>query len=214
MPGPGDQPTKPADGRDRRDYVWWAAGLGLLALLGVFCLVAVVPVLQARRASRTLHASSTGPAAVGFEASQVLTERLISELGGRQRAAKSLTLYLRMPASWAPHRDSAVALLGSCGPHGVAEILRVLKTDDSLALRALGALGDAGRMPQPTPTQSPHSSPTCRQVILGSRPGPSAHCAASTAKSRGHHCLHKRWTASGCRSCGSTLPRLTGHYLC
>ena len=94
----------PAGDRSRRVYAWWGVGFAFLAALGLVCWLVVAPVLQAREAVRR-WAGGTGGSWVPVE---------IERLGGPDRAARSLSLYLRLPVRWAPMRGDAVVMLGAC----------------------------------------------------------------------------------------------------
>jgi HEAT repeat protein len=94
----------PAPDRSRRVYVWWGVGFAFLAALGSFCWLVVAPIFQAREAVRR-WAGGTGGSWIPVE---------IERLGGPDRAARSLSLYLRLPERWAPMRGDAVVMLGSC----------------------------------------------------------------------------------------------------
>jgi len=77
----------------------------------------------------------------------------IDDLGGSDDAAAKLGLYLRMPTSWAPHRQCAIDLLGHCGAAGVPRLARQIRDDDERlqnaawrALTSYAALGTLDRL--------------------------------------------------------------------
>lgn len=71
----------------------------------------------------------------------------LDRLGGPERAAPRLALYVRLPARLAPHRDVAAFLLGRCGPAAVPVLTELLaKGDPDLrdsAIESLGQIGEA-----------------------------------------------------------------------
>lgn len=75
----------------------------------------------------------------------MLPDDAIRRLGGRERAARRLSTYLRLPAWVAPCKRTAVSLLGYCGAPAVPALLRVLRREDPelhlaaiLGLRRIG----------------------------------------------------------------------------
>ncbi len=90
-----------ADG-SRRIYALWAAGLGLLAVLGLFCWLGLLPYLQVR-ALVEKHANDTFPE---------LSPREVEGLGGPRGAVAKIVLYLRLPARLADRKGVALDLLG------------------------------------------------------------------------------------------------------
>ncbi len=136
---PESTAARPADRRDRHVYVLWAAGLALLAALGLFCWLLMLPTLQARAAvDKLVHTPGDkfAPAAAA----------VIRELGGRAQARRKLSVYLRVPGRSEPDRRAVAYLLGLCDPSAVPDLIDLLRDRDStsrsLAADSLGWLGD------------------------------------------------------------------------
>jgi HEAT repeat protein len=77
----------------------------------------VVPVMQADAALKRKVPNS---------AKTNFVDETIRDLGGRDRAAAKLSLYLRAPEKVAQRKTTAIAILGYCGGAGVPALLRVL----------------------------------------------------------------------------------------
>jgi hypothetical protein len=131
-----DQPqTKP---RSRRLHVLWAIALTLLLGLGLFCWLVVVPVWRVRSALERISAEQEW--SFGQPQSWVSgnPSEEIDRLGGPQKAARAIGLYLRMPRSISSERWLAVYLLKHCGSAGAPELLRALN-EDEMVVRILAA---------------------------------------------------------------------------
>jgi HEAT repeat protein len=114
MPAPAPPPepdcsqeTTPVDKRSRKVYVLWGIALTFLGTVGLVCWLVVVPFLQTRAA---MERAAVVRKRCVFGAGDLRTT--LKELGGPERAAGKLTLYLRAPASLAPERALAVEALG------------------------------------------------------------------------------------------------------
>jgi HEAT repeat protein len=115
MPAVEPRPvSQPPDRRDRRVYVWWGAGLSLLALLAVFCWFLLRPYLEVRAAAKRVMAGATAP-----------TE--VQTLGGPEEAAAKCGFYLRLPVRIAPDVRGAELILDSCGCAAVPYLIAALK---------------------------------------------------------------------------------------
>lgn len=131
--------------RDRRVYVLWGAGFGLLSLLGLVCWGFVRPALNARHVVDGLmravsHLSeSVGPGEyvqaevpvlgdMNFERAEVRVA--VERLGGSSRAARALQLYLLLPERWAENRGTAIVLLSQCAKPGVTVLLGLAQSAD------------------------------------------------------------------------------------
>ncbi len=135
-PGAGDAP-RPA----WRSALLWVLGIVLPLGLVVFCAAAwswhrnteaVLEVCQNYRKAKT----------------GVLTEEeAIRRLGGPERAAARLGIYLRLPKRFAPRSGEAFTVLGNCGDAAVPQLAGFLKSGDAgLRNDAATALGwTAGR---------------------------------------------------------------------
>jgi hypothetical protein len=55
----------------------------------------------------------------------------VEELGGREEAARLLTLYFRLPDSLSRNKVVATQMLESCGGAGVPTLIRLTKHDDA-----------------------------------------------------------------------------------
>jgi hypothetical protein len=135
-----DNLVQESPGASRRVYIWWAVGLGLLLLLGLFCGIILKPVLEARAAVQRCHAdNSTG---IPYNVDK---KDEIKHLGGPRVAASKLRLYLKMPERWAPHRPAAAWLIGECGEQATCalpELLELLQVKNGASRRAAAwALG-------------------------------------------------------------------------
>jgi HEAT repeat protein len=105
------------------------AGIVVVASLGLW----VVKVVKIRIAvSRCRSDLSAVPGA-------------IEHLGGRAGAPGKLDLYLDLPSFAAPHRLTAVNMLGSCGREAVPQLIARLEDgDESVRLRVVGILAELG----------------------------------------------------------------------
>lgn len=135
MTDPTSQPPKPP--RTWRPMAAWTAalllGLGLLGGIGIL----LRTYLQTKSVLRSLSSH------------QILREEdaapVIEQLGGREKAAAKLSLYLRLPEWLAPDRSFAGELLGSCGESGVPALTRALDDKDWIIhWRAIWHLGRIG----------------------------------------------------------------------
>jgi len=102
--------------------------------------------LSTREVHEVLRDVDFGPAyTTNAGRTVVRPEDAVRQLGGGERAASRLALYLRLPKWAAPHKDIAVHLLGYCGKTAVPVLLRVLKHEDTgMHLAAAGALARIG----------------------------------------------------------------------
>jgi HEAT repeat protein len=109
MPDAVEQPAKPVERRDRRVYIWWTIGMGLLALVALACQFVLRPYLEVR---------DVPAAAESYAKRKKPLDVIHKEMGGEERAAYKLSRYCRMPARFAAHKPEAVELLGTCGELG------------------------------------------------------------------------------------------------
>jgi hypothetical protein len=137
-----DQPPQlatPVDKRARKVYILWGVSISTLVALALFCWLVVVPVWQVRRAAERCDNLEMFLQDVHLFPGEV-AERYQQEirlLGDSERAAEKLTLYLRFPERFAPHRPSVLNLLGECGvatPSVLAAVRQAAKSKD-LVLR-------------------------------------------------------------------------------
>ena len=91
--------------RSKRLYSYWSVALGLLLMLALVCWKIVVPVWQVRAALR-------GP---------TIPQELIKELGGPEKAAGKLALYLEAP-QWVQENEGTdrITVILACGQLGPA----------------------------------------------------------------------------------------------
>ncbi len=131
-PAPSPGPAK----RSKRLYVYWGVAFTLLAVTGAFCWFVIVPVLSAREAvDRVRDGRSWSQAA----------RREVQLLGGPREAARSLGLYVRMPAFVAPDPAVAANMLSLCGSEATAALISLIKHEDiKVQRRAVWALGQVG----------------------------------------------------------------------
>jgi HEAT repeat protein len=143
------QAAAPVDRRSRKVYILWGIALTLLLSAALFCWLVVVPVWQVRNVIRSYrHRISTlsgktlpNTLALNSQGNQEATES-VTQLGGPPAAIGKLRLYIKCPASLAPHRPTAVSMLGYCGKTAVPELLILLNHEDKeVRYEAAGALG-------------------------------------------------------------------------
>jgi HEAT repeat protein len=141
--------TKP---RTWRPMAAWTAGILLALALVWFVAMFVLPVWQTRsalsecaaklRTVRDLLGVPSGKPAVWDEA--------LERLGGRQRAARKLWLYIRMPEFAAPRQELAVTLLWWCGEDSLPALIWAtdhLRGDARVeAIMAISRLGSGGSL--------------------------------------------------------------------
>jgi hypothetical protein len=121
--------------RSRKLYVLWATALTLLLALGLVCWLVVVPVFRVRDTHEVI-------VKVDFPRIQppddvFSPQEAIEALGGRQRAATRLKMYLRCHHQLLPidpsdrqfYRVKAVRLLGWCNEHAADTLEGVLKDE-------------------------------------------------------------------------------------
>ena len=127
------QPADARRGSSRQFYILWGLVLGGIILVALFCAFFVGPVIQTRRVVARHEAGTIG------------AEEAVKALGGKERAAGRLTLYLRLPPQLFPHRREAVSLLTGCGRAALPGLILALESEDSYsrwevtwALRELG----------------------------------------------------------------------------
>ena len=167
--------------RTWRPMVAWTAGV--LALLGVVWFVTSICV-SLRRAH--YRAQTVATAEDGEEL--IDGEEAIRQLGGKERAAQYLALYLRWPDRLSPYRGqkerhNAMAILSRCGVAGVPPLIRILTEEDApvdrrypfwknhyFAALELGRIGPDAAAAVPVLTKA-----------LASDPNPSVRAAAAEA---------------------------------
>ncbi len=129
-------PTPPL--RTWRPMAAWTAAILLALSLAWFVGAVVVPVWQ----TKTIV---TAYATQGIDESTA-----VERLGGQERAARRLALYLRMPKSWrhkpiicvpTDEADEAAFLLFACGRPGALVVPRLLESRDAEILRAVSCWG-------------------------------------------------------------------------
>lgn len=73
---------------------------------------------------------------------------MIARLGGPQSAVSKLSLYLRLPARFAPHKGEACTLLAFCGDNASSVLVRELDNADvDVRYEAIIAVGLLGQLP-------------------------------------------------------------------
>jgi hypothetical protein len=93
----------------------------------------------------------------------------IKALGGKERAARSLALYYRLPARFAPYKETSIMLLAECGKNAMPALTAALSDRDPAtrlaAARALRMIGpDAHAAAEALRRAAGDSSPEVRQA--------------------------------------------------
>ena len=134
-----DNPAPQPPGDARRVYVWYGIAFGALAALALFCWLLLRPLLMARQVSKLQALVSSG----------LEEQDALQELGGRERAVRTLSLYMRLPNRIAPDKDTTALLLGHCGQEAVPALTAAL-TDPNVHVRlqALTSLARLGARPK------------------------------------------------------------------
>jgi HEAT repeat protein len=133
--------------RSRRLYVWWAVALALLGAAAFLSWLVVVPVWQVKReVDRTERITvSVWRGEAGAAAVPVPPPAWVERLGGRERAAGKISVYLRMPDRIARRKEVAISLLRCCGEPAVPQLIGLLGHRDPYvraeAARTLGTFG-------------------------------------------------------------------------
>jgi HEAT repeat protein len=125
-----EEPSSKGPGPGRRSIALWGTGM-LLALCLTWVVAAIV--VPAWQTVPVVERHSTIPYVNHFLG--------VHELGGAKAAAKKLTLYLRLPQGIAPHRPTALLMLGNCGKWAAPTAREYLgHPDPELRVAALSAL--------------------------------------------------------------------------
>jgi hypothetical protein len=125
--------------------VLWTAGI--LLVLGLVWLVAavVVPAYQAHEALSRAEIKSGLRTVGGVPYRQPMDEATMEALGGPERAAAKLDLYLRLPRVFTDRRGKAVRFLAGFGKPAIPGLTRALSDPDGnvrlFAAEGLGAMG-------------------------------------------------------------------------
>jgi HEAT repeats len=114
--------------RSRKVYVLWVTALVLLLSMSAFCWLVVAPYLQTRAAVQRCHA----------DPDRVRSE--IEKLGGPERAARRVSLYLRTPGFLAPNRLVALEILCECDEAAIPELVKLLGGDEEVHVRWMVAV--------------------------------------------------------------------------
>ena len=145
--GTGAATTKtaplPRPPRTWRPMALWSAGillaLGLAWLIGAV----VVPYLRVRVVVTSDEA--TLRQYLVWEKSQSYERRWLNSLGGPEKAADAIAVYVKFPDWIAPEKEVAIWLLGGCGRKAVPVLANLLRSDQpnyrKHAARALGRIG-------------------------------------------------------------------------
>jgi hypothetical protein len=119
--------------------VLWGAALTLLFTVGLVCWLVIVPVRQAGQVLREYRSDVDAWSRRKPPGPPPDVEVYFARLGNAGEATRALSLYLRMPQRWAPHRSEAVLLLGYCGTRGEALLMATLRADEDAWVRAQAA---------------------------------------------------------------------------
>ncbi len=89
----------------------------------------------------------------------------MERLGGKERAARKLSLYLRAPKFMTTRRGRAAACLGWCGPVAVPHLIRCLGDEhENVRWEAARALGDVGGAGAAAALEGASRNDPCRSV--------------------------------------------------
>jgi HEAT repeats/PBS lyase HEAT-like repeat len=180
-------PAKP-DGLSRKIYMLWGVCICTLVILALFCWLVVVPVMEVHSAIGRLKSGATkamrgwakrpSPAAYWVVTSDEAPWELASKegvvpLGGPERAARAVSLYLRVPDNLAPDKSVALVLAGACCNDAsplVPQIICFLEDDDRnvrlASVVVLGRIGDARAVEHLVPLLAGGGKhPLCWQAI-------------------------------------------------
>jgi HEAT repeat protein len=129
--------SRPAPTRTWCVYVLWAIALGLLLGLGLFCWLAVMPVIEVRQAVSGLKALNPR--------SGTDTKKCAVSLGSPKQAVNKIRLYLLSPGASSYEKSLALEILGYVGRPSVPFLVDCLRDDDYYIRRAAaGALAHIG----------------------------------------------------------------------
>jgi hypothetical protein len=144
-----------------RPLILWSAAIVLALALAWFVGAVVIPAYQVHSTIRNIHAILYRPTSEPLNVAP-----LVKVLGGPERAAWKLSIYLRLPKklicrSRPPPDDEraiAIELLAACGKPGVGPLIRELKHPEpdmrKLAASALGRIGPEAREAVPVLIQA------------------------------------------------------------
>jgi HEAT repeat protein/PDZ domain-containing protein len=123
--------------------------IAIVALVVIAGLLLAVPVMQVR--SSIARCGSLDKMFLPYEEWKAGAIAEVQALGGPERAAKKLALYMTMPDSIAPKQPIAVQMLGICGDAGHARLIEE-SSNSSPDVRAevfytFGRLGNAKALP-------------------------------------------------------------------
>jgi hypothetical protein len=136
----------PANRRERRVYVLWGVGLGLLALIGIFSWMAVMPCLEVRSVLEQVVEQ------------RVSAQGAVRQLGGPRNALPKLRLYVRLPLGLVPNRSNVPDLLSRCGPPAIDTLTHMLYNDTKdVSWAAADALADIGEPAIPALAEALHA---------------------------------------------------------
>ena len=145
-----DAPSRP---RALRWLSWLLGGLTLITTVVAGIVLLAVPVMQVRlvvnRYQRTLEEWVNYGKGASSERACSEVRASIQQLGGEEKAAHKLSLYLHMPGMFAAHRLAAGGLLGSCGRASVPYLVRLVDDEEPAvrqsATMSLGTMTDDPR---------------------------------------------------------------------
>lgn len=140
-------PSKPP--RTWGPVLLWTVGILLALGLAWFVGAVVYPVYRTRAVVDDFWRElRCGPDLPPAEEEKAVKES-VRLLGGPERAAGNVRLYLALPDSLALHKMDSLALLGGCGRHGSLVLADVLAGHDSrlrdAAISVLGSMGNDAR---------------------------------------------------------------------
>ncbi len=114
--------------RTWRPMAAWTAGILLALGLAWFVGAVVVPLLQVRAAVGRCAAEVESPSSDQVSLVSEVAPREVARLGGPERAARLLGIYLALPVWMTKHRESAVVMLGSsCDGYALPKLAELLQ---------------------------------------------------------------------------------------
>jgi HEAT repeat protein len=129
--------------RTWRPMVLWSAGVLLVLGLAWFLMAVVVPVCRVHAAAERIANLREAPFVDSLQQLALEAEE-VQKLGGSERAARRIVLYLRLTRGSTRRHPEAVWMLRQCNPAATDHLIGLLRDSDS-KVRCIAAecLGDS-----------------------------------------------------------------------